>query len=137
MLRYMLDTDTCSCIMRRRNPAVLQRLASLDTAEVCISVITKSELLYGVEISPRRAQDEAASELFLRHAQVMDFPEAAASHYAKIRGRLKVQGQVIGADDLLIAAHALCLELTLVTNNMREFSRVAGLKLENWTLPVS
>jgi tRNA(fMet)-specific endonuclease VapC len=103
-------------------------------AEVCISVITKSELLYGVEISPRHAQDEAAVRFFLRHVQTMEFPDEAAADYARIRAHLRKCGEVIGANDLLIAAHALCLQLTLVTNNTREFRRVPGLKLENWTV---
>jgi tRNA(fMet)-specific endonuclease VapC len=136
MLRYMLDTDTCSYIMRRSSPALLTRLSAVPPADICISVITKSELLYGVEISPRPAQDKAAAGSFLRHVQTLDFPDDAAADYSRIRARLRTSGQMIGANDLLIAAHALCLKLTLVTNNTREFSRVPGLQLENWTQPV-
>jgi tRNA(fMet)-specific endonuclease VapC len=95
-------------------------------------VITKSELLYGVEISPRRQQDEAALTEFLRYAEVLDFPEEAALHYAKIRAHLKSRGTMIGANDLFIAAHARDLGLTLITNNSREFARVPELKIENW-----
>jgi tRNA(fMet)-specific endonuclease VapC len=133
MLRYMLDTDTSSYIMRRSGSEVLTRLAAVPPADICISVISKSELLYGVEVSPRHAQDEAAVELFLRHVQTMDFPDDAAADYARIRAGLRKRGEMIGANDLLIAAHALCLKLTLVTNHTREFGRVPGLKLENWT----
>lgn len=135
MLRFMLDTDTCSYIMKRAGAALLARLSAVPPADVCISVITQSELLYGVEISPRQAQDLAAVESFLRHLQVMDLPQESAAHYARIRARLRERGQMIGANDLFIAAHALCLGLALVTNNTREFSRIAGLKLENWTQP--
>ena len=133
MPQYMLDTDTCSHIMKRSNEALLNRLAKVPVSDVCISVITKSELLYGVEVSPKRRQDEAALDAFLLYVQVLDFPDAASSHYAKIRADLKAHGTMIGANDLLIAAHARSLELTLITNNTREFRRVRRLAIENWT----
>jgi tRNA(fMet)-specific endonuclease VapC len=131
-LRYMLDTDTCSYIMKRSNDAVLARLRKVPVTEVCISVVTKSELLFGVEMSPRRQQDESALLAFLGYVEVLDFPDPAAAHYAMIRADLKRQGTMIGANDLLIAAHARCLGLTLVTNNTREFGRVRNLTIENW-----
>lgn len=134
MPRYMLDTDVCSYIMKRSNDAVLKRLAKVPVSDVCMSVITKSELLYGVEMSPRRRQDQAALSAFLGYVEVLDFPDAAALHYAQIRAELKNAGTMIGANDLLIAAHARSLGLTLVTNNVREFGRVAKLMLENWTI---
>ncbi|MFZ0417356.1 MAG: type II toxin-antitoxin system VapC family toxin [Candidatus Sulfotelmatobacter sp.] len=133
MPRYMLDTDTCSYIMRRSSDAVLKRLAKVPVDDVCISVVTKSELLYGVEVSPKRRQDEAALAAFLRYVEVLDFPDEASSHYAKIRAHLKTRGTMIGGNDLLIAAHARALGLTLITNNTREFKRVRGLSIENWT----
>jgi tRNA(fMet)-specific endonuclease VapC len=133
MPRYMLDTDTCSYIMRRSHDAVLKRLAKVSVDDVCISVITKSELLFGVEISPKRRQDEAALTAFLRYVEVLDFPDEASLHYAKIRADLKARGTMIGAHDLFIAAHARSLALTLITNNTREFKRVRGLSLDNWT----
>jgi tRNA(fMet)-specific endonuclease VapC len=104
---------------------------------VCISVITKSELLCGVEVSPRREQDATALQAFLPDVEVLEFPDHAAIHYAQIRADLKKRGQLIGANDLFIAAHARGLGVTLVTNNVAEFGRVKGLDLENWTLPVS
>ena len=134
MPRYMLDTDTCSYIMKRSNDAVLERLQKLPVSDVCISVITKSELLFGVEISPRRQQDELALNAFLRYVEVLDFHDAASVHYAKIRADLKKLGAMIGANDLFIAAHARSLGLTLVTNNTQEFGRVRDLVIENWTL---
>jgi tRNA(fMet)-specific endonuclease VapC len=136
MARYMLDTDTCSYIMKRSNQTVVTRLRAVPVTDVCISVITKSELLYGVEVSPRRVQDAAALQAFLPHVEVFEFPEAAATHYAQIRADLKKRGQMIGANDLFIAAHARSLGLRLVTNNTAEFGRVKGLTLENWTAPV-
>lgn len=133
MPRFMLDTDTCSYVMKRSNANVLKHLNRVRVDDVCISVITKAELAYGVEVSPRKAQNDAALQGLLRYLQVFDFPGEAASHYANIRASLKVQGQMIGANDLLIAAHARCLNLVLVTNNTREFNRVRGLSIENWT----
>jgi tRNA(fMet)-specific endonuclease VapC len=132
MPRYMLDTDTCSYIMKRSNDAVLKRIRKIPVHEVCISVITKSELLYGVELSPKRQQDETALTSFLGYVEVLDFPDRASAHYAMIRADLKKQGTMIGANDLFIAAHARCLGLTLVTNNSREFRRVRNLAIENW-----
>jgi tRNA(fMet)-specific endonuclease VapC len=134
MPRYMLDTDTCSYIMKRSNDSVLNRLSALPVSDVCISVITKSELLFGVEVSPRRRQDASALSAFLSYIEVLDFPDQASLHYAHIRADLRKQGAMIGANDLFIAAHARSLGLTLVTNNTREFRRVSRLALENWTL---
>lgn len=136
MPRYMLDTDTCSYIMKRSNSAVLKRLQAVRVSDVCISAITKSELLYGVEVSPRRHQDEVALNAFLAYVEVLDFPDEAASHYAKIRADLKTRGTMIGANDLFIAAHARSLGLTLVTNNTQEFGRVQKLAIENWAVAI-
>jgi tRNA(fMet)-specific endonuclease VapC len=133
MPRYMLDTDTCSYVMKRSNEKILKRLKHVPVTDVCMSVITKAELLFGIELSPRRAQDELALNAFLGYVQVLDFPDEAASHYARIRADLKKRGTMIGANDLLIAAHARSQGLTLVTNNAREFGRVAHLVLENWS----
>jgi tRNA(fMet)-specific endonuclease VapC len=134
MPRYMLDTGTCSYIMTRSNDAVLKRLQQVPVGDVCISVITKSELLFGVELSPRRQQNEVALNAFLRYVEVLDFLDEASLHYAKIRADLKTLGTMIGANDLFIAAHARSLGLMLVTNNTREFGRVRDLAIENWTL---
>jgi tRNA(fMet)-specific endonuclease VapC len=119
--------------MKRTDAGVLRRLATVSTSDVCISAIVKSELLYGIEVSPRRQQDQAALDAFLRHCEVLDFPGQAAIEYGRIRADLKARGTMVGANDLLIAAHARSLGLTLVTNNTREFGPVPGLKLENWT----
>lgn len=134
MPRYMLDTDTCSYIMKRSSQQVLTRLQKVSVSDVCISVITKSELLFGVEISARRQQDEAALKAFLHFVEVVDFSDAASPYYASIRADLKNRGAMIGANDLFIAAHALSLGLILVTNNTREFGRIRKLAIENWTI---
>jgi len=130
-----LDTDTCSYIMKRSHPLVLKRLQSVPVSDVCMSVVTKAELLYGVEVSPRRAQDAAALAAFLPYVEALDLTDNAAIHYAEIRADLKKRGEMIGANDLFIAAHARAMGLMLVTNNLAEFERVHGLSLENWTLP--
>jgi tRNA(fMet)-specific endonuclease VapC len=130
----MLDTDICSYVMKRSHDALLRRLQKVPVSDVCVSVVTKSELLYGVEVSPRRQQDEAALNAFLNYVEVLDFPDNASSHYAQIRAQLKKSGKIIGANDLFIAAHARSLGLTLVTHNTQEFRRVNRLAIEDWTL---
>jgi len=132
-MTFMLDTDISSYIMKRSEPEVLKRLQRIRVGDVGISSITKSELEFGVEVSPWRKQDRAALDEFLRYVEVLDYPGDAAGHYAQIRADLKARGEMIGANDLFIAAHARCLGMTLVTNSTREFKRVSGLKIENWT----
>ncbi len=134
MLRYMLDADICSYVMKRSHDALLRRLEKVPVSDVCVSVVSKSELLYGVEVSPRRQQDEAALNAFLNYVEVLDFPDNASAHYAQIRAQLKKSGKMIGANDLFIAAHARSLGLTLVTHNTQEFRRVNRLTIEDWTL---
>jgi tRNA(fMet)-specific endonuclease VapC len=134
MPRFMLDTDTCSYIMKRSHPLVLKRLQSVPVSDVCMSVVTRAELLYGVEVSPRRAQDAAALAAFLPYVDAVALDEDAALHYAEIRADLKRRGLMIGANDLFIAAHARALSRTLVTNNTAEFERVSRLAIENWTI---
>ena len=130
---FMVDTDICSYVMKRSNKRLLKKLAGVPLAEVCMSVVTKAELLFGVRVSPDPARDSRALDGLLTYVDVMEFSEGSAVHYADIRADLKRQGKMIGANDLLIAAHARSLGLTLITNNTQEFSRVEGLALENWT----
>ena len=128
----MLDTDIASYIMKGTEPKVLRQLQRVPVGDVSISAITQSELMYGIEISPNAVRDKARIEVFLRHIQVLDYPSEAALHYGQIRADFKDRGTMIGANDLLIAAHARCLGIVLVTNNTREFKRVPELKIENW-----
>jgi tRNA(fMet)-specific endonuclease VapC len=132
MLTYMLDTGISSYVMKRSHDAVLKKLQQVPVGDVSISAITKSELMYGVGVSPRRLQDQTALDEYLRHVAVLGYPSEAAQHYGEIRATLKRSGTLIGANDLLIAAHARSLGLTLVTNNTRELRRVQGLAIENW-----
>jgi len=122
--------------MKRSNDEVLKRLRKVLVSDVCISVVTKAELLFGVEMSARQKQDEEALNEFLRYAEVLEFQDEASPHYARICADLKRRGAMIGANDLFIAAHACSLGLTLVTNNTREFGRVRNLALENWTIEI-
>src|SRR5262245_60782470 len=123
-----LHHEAFACV-RARAPG------TLPVTDVCMSIITKAELLYGVEVSPRRAQDAAALAACLPFVEALDFADDAANHYAEIRADLKRRGAMIGANDLLIGAHARALRLTLVTNNTAEFERISGLAIENWTVP--
>ncbi len=132
MPQFMLDTDISAFIMKRSSAAVLLKLKTVVLPDVCISSITKSELMYGVEVSPRRTRNEVELDAYLKYVEVLDYPGSAATDYARIRAFLKASGTMIGANDLFIAAHARCLGLTLVTNNTREFACVPGLKIENW-----
>jgi tRNA(fMet)-specific endonuclease VapC len=133
MARYLLDTDICTYIMKRSHPALLERIRSVPIADQALSVVTASELLYGVKLSTKQKQAREAFNAFVRHLEVMEWPAEAAEDYADIRANLKRRGEMIGANDLLIAAHARSLKAILVTNNVREFGRVKGLKVENWT----
>ena len=133
----MLDTDTASYFMKRSHPQVIARFGGLASSSVCISVISKCELLFGVEISPRQEKDRKALGDLLSSVAVLSYSEDAAAHYALIRAYLKNKGTPIGPNDLLIAAHARSLGLTLVSNNTREFSRVDGLLLETWAEPTT
>src|SRR4029077_15089273 len=95
MPRFTLDTDTCSFILKRSNEVVLRRLQTVPINDVCISVITKAELLLGVELSQLRHQDGTAVDAFLRHVAVLDLPDEAALHYAQIRAEGRIRGQMM------------------------------------------
>ena len=120
--------------MKRSNAAVIERLQAVPISCVAISIITKSELLDGVELFPRCQQDSLALKEDLRHIEMLDFDDEAAEHYANIRGFLKTSDEMIGAKDLFIAAHARSKQRILTTNNMREFGREPHSQLENWAL---
>jgi tRNA(fMet)-specific endonuclease VapC len=130
--RFLLDTNICITIRRKKPEEVLRRFRTLKQGEAALSVITFGELVYGAEKSAQRA---AALELLRELAQVLPvlgLPETAAEAYGTIRAELERKGQMIGNNDLWIAAHAKAAALTLVTNNEREFRRVRGLRVQNW-----
>jgi tRNA(fMet)-specific endonuclease VapC len=130
--RYLLDTDICIYIAKRRPAQVQARLATLPAGAVAMSVITYGELWHGATRSQRSAEAFAILEHLARAAPVLTLDEDAARHYGEIRAVLESKGRPIGNNDLWIAAHARAAKLTLVTNNEREFSRVDGLAVENW-----
>ena len=129
---YMLDTDTCAFILRRSSPTLLARIQSVPLVQQTISMVTLAELLYGVQVSTRKKENRAAVDALVLHLMVMEWSRGAAEHYAEIRADLKKRGQLIGSNDLMIAAHARSLGATVVTNNVKDFRRVKGLKFENW-----
>ncbi len=129
---YLLDTDTCAFILRRSSPALLERIQAVALRQQAVSTITVAELLYGVQVSSRKKANRLAVDALIRHLAVLDWPRMAAEHYADIRADLKKRGQLIGSNDLLIAAHARSIDATVVTNNVKDFGRVKGLRVENW-----
>ena len=131
-MKYMLDTNILVYAKNKRPESVLKRLTSLEPEDVCISSVTLAEMEYGVFKSLMPEQNQLALMLFLSGIQIEPFDSKAAFEYGKIRAALTKKGTPIGANDLLIAAHARSLDLILVTNNTREFERVEGLRLENW-----
>jgi tRNA(fMet)-specific endonuclease VapC len=132
--QFLLDTNICIYIRRKKPEHVLRRFKTLRQGEAVLSVITFGELLYGAEKSLQRAAALKQLQELAELLPVMALPEAAAETYGKIRADLERKGQMVGNNDLWISAHAKAAGLTLVTNNEREFRRVAGLKIQNWAL---
>jgi len=130
-LRFLLDSDICIYAMKRRSPTLIRRLDQRAMSSA-ISIVAYGELAFGELMSARREQAAAHLAALLETLQVLPLPLEAARRYAEIRAQLQRIGQPIGSNDLWIAAHALADDLTLVTNNEREFQRVPGLRVENW-----
>jgi len=131
-MRYMLDTNICSYILKNHPVAVKQKFEEHGTGNICISSIVLAELYYGAARHPkgiviRREIDDFASRLV-----IIPWDEIAADHYGAIRASLEKAGTPVGAMDMLIAAHARSCGAALVTNNLREFERIKGLKVLNW-----
>ncbi len=131
-MKYLLDTNICIYVIKKRPPRVLHKLTKLDISDVGISSITLSELEYGVEESQFPQRNRRALLEFLSPIEICDYDDLAASEYGIIRAKLEKKGSVIGALDMLIAAHAISLCLILITNNENEFKKVPELKIENW-----
>ncbi len=129
----MLDTDTASYVIRKRSPVLAERLAALPPHLVCVSVMTRAEMLYGLKRLPAAHRLQLAVRRFLRIVRVLPWDAEAADYYADIRYQLVVAGQPIGELDMMIAAHSLSAGAVLVTNNTRHFQRIeAPLALVNW-----
>jgi tRNA(fMet)-specific endonuclease VapC len=131
MLEYMLDTNICIYVIKNRPAALRERFDQL-AERLCISTITLGDLRYGVEKSGRRAQNLRAVEQFAARLEVMPFSAKAATHFGQIRAELEQAGTPCGVYDTLIAAHARSEGLLLVTDNIREFQRIPGLRVDNW-----
>ncbi len=131
-MRFLLDTNICIYIIKRKPQQVIERFNTLQPSDIGISSITVAELEYGASKSQKPEQNKAALQQFLIPLEILVFDQQAAQVYGTIRADLERQGQVIGSLDMLIAAQAKSEDIVLVTNNVREFSRIPDLKLENW-----
>ena len=131
-MKHLLDTDTCIYALKR-NASVLERLLSRSRSDIAVSVITEAELRTGAAKSSSPEKTSHLLENFLRPLTVVEFTSADATTYARLRAKLERAGTPIGPLDTLIAAQAVSRKLVLVTNNQREFGRVPGLRLENWS----
>ena len=130
---YMLDTNICIDIIRRQNDRLISKLSSSSVAHICISTIVLAELEFGASKSNNPTKNAGAIIKFCAPFDILPFDNDAAAVYGFVRSQLESKGTPIGPMDTLIAAHALSLDVILVTNNMREFKRIKELKLENWT----
>lgn len=128
---YLLDTDILSDLVRRPQGAVAERIAKVGEDAVCTSIIVAAELRYGAAKSGSKKLSDRV-DLLLSAMEILPLETPADRAYAALRDHLSRQGTPVGPNDLLIAAHALAMDLTVVTANVREFSRAPGLKIENW-----
>lgn len=129
---YMLDTDICIYIIKRKPESVLNRFKLLKPGQLSMSAITFAELMNGAKKSKHIEKNVVRLNALAEVLDIIPFDKQAAVFYGDVRSTLERRGEVIGSNDMLIAAHALSLNLTLVTNNEKEFQRVEGLKIENW-----
>ncbi|WP_020560419.1 type II toxin-antitoxin system tRNA(fMet)-specific endonuclease VapC [Thiofilum flexile] len=128
---YLLDTNICMYIINHKPQQVFERFRQFRLGQLAVSSITASELAFGVEKSGSERNKQALIK-FLTPLEILPYDEQAIWHYAKLRHQLQSKGHGIGSLDMLIAAHALALDAVLVSNNLKEFERIEGLKLENW-----
>jgi len=131
-MKYLIDTNICIYIMNNHPPEVFKKFRQVSVGEVGISSITVSELYYGACKSRKRSHNIKRVEEFLYPFEILAYDESAAREYGKIRSHLEKQGLVIGPLDMLIAAHAISKNLTIITNNTKEFNRIQSLRVENW-----
>lgn len=133
-MKLLLDTNICIYIIKRKPVTVLEHFRAYQVGDIGISSITLSELRFGVAKSEYRAKNAKALEEFITPLEIVPFGEEAAFAYGEIRASLEKAGTVIGPMDMLIAAHAMALNVPLATNNTREFERVSGLDVLDWTV---
>ena len=133
MFKYLLDTNIVIYVLKRRPKEVLE-IFNRNASRMAISSITLSELIYGAEKSPNMDKNLEAIEEFVSHLDVLPYDAKASQHYGQIKAALEKRGEIIGENDIHIAAHAISQGLILVTNNLQEFKRVPNLARENWVL---
>ena len=131
-MRYMLDTNICIYAIKHKPEKVFQKLQEVEPEDVCVSSVTYTELVHGVEKSVAVEKNRLALSMLLANIEILDFDVDVADCYGKIRADLEKKGTPIGPLDMMIAGHAQSLGYTVVTNNVKEFSRVPDLKIENW-----
>ena len=131
-MKFMLDTNTCIYIIKQKPSEVIERFKRTKITQIGISSITLSELLYGVSKSSKPEQNQMALTQFVAPLEILAYGDEAALYYGDLRAYLEKQGTPIGSLDMLIAAHALSIDGTLVTNNEKEFIRTPNLKIDNW-----
>jgi len=131
-MKFMLDTNTCSYIIKQKPPDVIERFNQTEISQIGISSITLSELLYGVSKSSKPEQNQMALTQFIAPLEILPYGDEAAQYYGDLRAHLEKQGTPIGSLDMLIAAHALSLACTLITNSEREFIRIPNLIIDSW-----
>lgn len=131
-MKLMLDTNICIAIIKQKPKDILQKFSAYQIGDICISSVTLAELRYSVAKSQFVEKNQAALDEFILPLEVADFDEPATQYYGTLRATLKKQGIPIGPLDTMIGAHALSLNVTLVTNDTKEFDRIIGLKLVNW-----
>lgn len=134
-MRYLLDTNVCVDFLNGRFPSVVARVTASDPSDLGVSAVVVSELRYGAERSQRVRRNQERLDVFLSELTCVPFDDVAAREFGRLRARLESEGRPIGAYDMQIAAQALALDMTLVTDNTRELARVRGLRIENWRLP--
>jgi tRNA(fMet)-specific endonuclease VapC len=131
-MKYLLDTNTCIRYLNRRSVSIIRRMDAESPEDIVVCSVTRAELIFGAMKSNSLEKTRAAQREFLEPLATLPFDDAAAEHYGRIRAQLETAGTPIGPNDLLIAAIALTHDLIVVTHNTREFSRVNGLKIEDW-----
>jgi tRNA(fMet)-specific endonuclease VapC len=131
-MKYMLDTNICIALIKRKPPKALKRLSQLSPGDIGISTITLAELRYGMAKSQLIERNREALEEFLLPLEIVDFDENAANAYGPVRAALEKAGRPIGPLDTQIGAHALSLDAVLVSDNTAEFRRIKGLQVDNW-----
>lgn len=131
-MKYLLDTNVCVDYLTGRYPAVVERIQGSSPEDIRLSSVVVAELRYGADRSERPRANHSRVDTLVEEIECLDFDVEAAAAYGRLRAGLEERGKLIGPNDMLIAAHALSRELVLITDNVGEFRRVKGLKLENW-----